>query len=234
MDCLFVYHRSFPTQKHTYLSIIGWSVSPREFFVSTFPAWLLKVYATRPRFICGLWKFNLGLFSSITYFLFTLHPDCCLPSPLSSQFHLTNPSLCYSLLFSEKRKLLLVPPHSGASSPSRTKQPFSTEAQWQATQRQLLLQLLGGPTGRYLLQICRGPRSVPACSLVGSSISVSPCGLRLVDPVGPPVVSLTPPAHSLLSSHFIKTLQAPPAVWLWVSASVSIRCWMKPLRRQLC
>ena len=55
-----------------------------------------------------------------------------------------------------------------------------------------------------------------------------PHGPRLVDSV----VFLTPQSPSVLPQLFHKSLQAPPDVWLWVSASVSISCWMKLLRRQ--
>ena len=72
--------------------------------------------------------------------------------------------------------------------------------------------------------------AAPACSVVGGSVSVIPHGPRLVDSV----VFLTPQSPSVLPQLFHKSLQAPPDVWLWVSASVSISCWMKPLRRQLC
>lgn len=39
--------------------------------------------------------------------------------------------------------------------------------------------------------------------------------------------------HTFLSL-FHKIPKAPPNVWLWISVSVSIRCWIKPLRGQLC
>jgi hypothetical protein len=61
--------------------------------------------------------------------------------------------------------------------------------------RQPLLQLLGDPhedQATHLLQMWRGP--VPACSLVGGSVSVGLHGARLVDSVGLHVVSLPPSA----------------------------------------
>ena len=79
------------------------------------------------------------------------------------------------------------------------------------------------------------PASV--CSLVGGSVSVSPHGSRLVDSVCLLVVSLTPPPCSILSLFFHKVTWALVDVLQWVSASsssVSICCWMKPHRRQLC
>lgn len=45
---------------------------------------------------------------------------------------------------------------------------------------------------------------VTACSLAGSSISVSPHGPRLVDSVGFFVVSLIPPACSVPSLNFLE------------------------------
>jgi hypothetical protein len=74
----------------------------------------------------------------------------------------------------------------------------------------------------------------PACSLVGGSVTVSPHGPRISDLVDFLVVSFTPLAPSLLSRTLPRDSGALPDVWLWVSTSVSIHCWMKPLRRQLC
>lgn len=48
------------------------------------------------------------------------------------------------------------------------------------------------------------------------------------------VVSLTSLACSLLSLTFPWEFRALPDIWLWVSESVSICCWMNPLRTQLC
>jgi hypothetical protein len=42
-----------------------------------------------------------------------------------------------------------------------------------------------------------------------------------------------PPLH-LLEDPYEDQLGPVPDVWLWVSASASIRCWVKPLRRQSC
>ena len=41
-----------------------------------------------------------------------------------------------------------------------------------------------------------------------------------------------PPPHSF--PIFRRIAQAPPNVWLWVTASASISSWLKPLRGQLC
>ena len=39
---------------------------------------------------------------------------------------------------------------------------------------------------------------------------------------------------SILLQLFHKTFQAQSNIWLWVSASVSVSCWVEPLRGQLC
>jgi hypothetical protein len=76
----------------------------------------------------------------------------------------------------------------------------------------------------------------PECSLAGGSVYVSPHGPRLVNSAGLPVVSLTPLTLSILPPFFCMTPWAPdlPNSWLWASACVSISCWMRPLRSQLC
>jgi hypothetical protein len=67
-----------------------------------------------------------------------------------------------------------------------------------------------------------GPAHV--CTLVGGSVFGSPQESRLVDSVGLLVKSFSPPGPSVL----------PFNVWLWVSASVSVSCWVEPLRGLLC
>ena len=65
-----------------------------------------------------------------------------------------------------------------------------------------MLQLLEDPYKDptvYLLQVCRGPRPTPACSLVGDSVSVSFHGPKLVDSVDLLMVSLAPLPLSILS-----------------------------------
>ena len=66
-------------------------------------------------------------------------------------------------------------------------------------------------------------------SSVGGSVSVRPYGTRLVNSVGFLVVSLTLLAPTILPLPLSWIPQALPNVWLWVFASVSISCWMKPL-----
>jgi hypothetical protein len=72
-------------------------------------------------------------------------------------------------------------------------------------------------------------------SLAGGSVSVSPQWPKLVDSVGLLVVSLTPPTCSFSIPQSCTRL---PKLCLLFGcrsvASVSICCWMKPLRRQLC
>jgi hypothetical protein len=135
-----------------------------------------------------------------------------------------------------------VPAGLSSSSPTEA-QPGSPAREMESSgrpesQRQPPLQLLGNlheDQATYLLQVCKGPRS-SLCMLFGWCFSLCehPHGPRLVDSVG---LLSCPWSLQVTQSHpllFHKTSQAPPDVWLWVSASVSIRCWMKPLRRQLC
>ena len=72
-----------------------------------------------------------------------------------------------------------------------------------------------------------------ACSLVGGSVSVSSRGPRLVDYVGLLLVSLNLWLLQSLPPFFHKIPHAMPDVWLWVSASVSICCWMRLATRQV-
>lgn len=66
------------------------------------------------------------------------------------------------------------------------------------------------------------------------SVSVSPCGFRLVDSIDLLLVSLTPLTPSILSpTPFPQDSWALPNVCLWVPASISIIYWMKHLRGQL-
>ena len=69
-----------------------------------------------------------------------------------------------------------------------------------------------------------------ACSLVGSSISMSHFVPRLVDPVGFLVVSLMPLAPLIFPPYLPQYSSSPPDVWLWISLYVY---WVKPLRGQL-
>ena len=54
-------------------------------------------------------------------------------------------------------------------------------------------------------------------------------GPRIVDSISFLMVSLTSLGASICHPPFPKIRQAPPNVWLWVSASLSISCWVKPL-----
>lgn len=57
---------------------------------------------------------------------------------------------------------------------------------------------------------------------------------RLADSVGFLVLSLTSLVPLILPPFFHKILQDPFNIWLWVSVSVSISWWVKPLTGQLC
>ena len=61
-----------------------------------------------------------------------------------------------------------------------------------------------------------------ACSLLGSSVSVSPYGSSLVDSVGFLVVILITLASSIPLPLYQRIPQAPLNVWLWISASAPI------------
>jgi hypothetical protein len=69
----------------------------------------------------------------------------------------------------------------------------------------------------------RGPRSNPACSLVGGSVSVSPEGPRLVDSVGFHVVSSIPwlSPSSQVSTRFPKFYLMPDCGFLHLFPSAA-------------
>jgi hypothetical protein len=99
-------------------------------------------------------------------------------------------------------------------------------------QRQPPLHLLGDPHedhAKHLLQMCEGPRSSPY--MLFGSVSVNSHGPRLVDYVGLLVVSLNLWLHQPLPPFFHKIPHAMPDVWLWVSISVSICCWIRSTRK---
>jgi hypothetical protein len=66
-------------------------------------------------------------------------------------------------------------------------------------------------------------------SLVLGSFSVSPSEARLVDAMGFLVVSLTLCLLLSFLSLFHGILQPLPNIWLWVSESASLNCWVKHL-----
>ena len=90
--------------------------------------------------------------------------------------------------------------------------------------------------GNPLLHTCwgdLGPAGV--CFLVGGLVCGSSQGSRLVDTVGLPMGLPSPSIPSILpltlpqgSSTFLTN------TWLWVSASVSVSCWVELLRGQPC
>jgi hypothetical protein len=102
--------------------------------------------------------------------------------------------------------------------------------------RQSSVYLLGNPHGdqsTHLLQMYRGSKY---SSYIFPHWWPRPCeaqSSRLVDSVNLLVVSFTSLACSLLFQTLPQDY-ALPDIWLWDSASDSICCWMKPLRRQLC
>ena len=78
--------------------------------------------------------------------------------------------------------------------------------------------------------------SIPACvcSLVGGSISESLLGSGLVDSEGLLIDFLFLQRPSILSPTLLKYSLSPVQYRLWVSAYVSVRCWMETLRGQWC
>jgi hypothetical protein len=65
-------------------------------------------------------------------------------------------------------------------------------------------------------------------SLIVISVSVSPEKVCLVDSVGFLVVSSFALAPSILPPPFCRISSPQTNVWMWVSASTPIRCWMNP------
>jgi hypothetical protein len=99
--------------------------------------------------------------------------------------------------------------------------------------RQPPLQLLENQhkTKLHICYICVGVLGqTHVCSLVGGSVSRSPQGSRLFDSVGLFVECPCP----LASSALPRTLPQDSLsnVCLWVSASVSVSCFVEPLRQQ--
>jgi hypothetical protein len=91
--------------------------------------------------------------------------------------------------------------------------------QWQRAEKWTYMK-----TKLHIFYKCLGDLSPATLSSLADGLgSVNPHGPRLVDSVGLLVGSLIPPACP----------QALPDVWLWVSASASICCCMKLLRRKL-
>lgn len=103
----------------------------------------------------------------------------------------------------------------------------------QECQRHLMLQLLGAEHKEViqLLHMVRCLGKAP-CVVFGWWFSFyEPHGPRLIYSVSLLVVSLTTLVHSILCSTLHKTPSALPGVWLQAYVSVSISCWIKPLRK---
>lgn len=111
-----------------------------------------------------------------------------------------------------------------------------TQAGRQQIQEQSLLQLFRDPhqtQATYLLHMCRGLGPAHACYLVRSSVSGSPEVSRLVDSDCLLVEFLSCLDLSVFPSTLQQDSQDPFCVWLWISESVSVNCWVEPLKRQL-
>jgi hypothetical protein len=73
------------------------------------------------------------------------------------------------------------------------------------------------------------------CLLSGSFISLSSFGQLILRVFGFFFLCVLDPPSFLSHLPFpARIAQAPPNVWLWVTASASISSWLKPLRGQLC
>jgi hypothetical protein len=83
-------------------------------------------------------------------------------------------------------------------------------------------------TGLHICYILSGSLYLAClCTLVGGPFSKSSQGSRLVGSFDLSVEFLPPSGPSILH-------QTPSTVWLWVSPSVSVSCWVEPLKGQLC
>ena len=70
--------------------------------------------------------------------------------------------------------------------------------------------------------------------LFGGSVSVNHHGPKIVGYVSLFLVYLTSLSPTVLPLSLPQDSPNSANVWLWVSASVSISCWMQPLRRLFC
>jgi hypothetical protein len=103
-------------------------------------------------------------------------------------------------------------------------------------------QLLGKPPprtvqllGTHVCYIWSGGSRSSLCMLFGWWFSLWELQRsRLIDPVGLPMEFLTLLGPTVLPSISSMSPQGPSTVWLWVSASVWVSCWVKPLRGQPC
>lgn len=80
----------------------------------------------------------------------------------------------------------------------------------------------------------RGPSPACVSYLVGGSVPECPQGYRLVEFLCLPVSSYPHQGLQSFLKLFHKSLQGPFHVQLWISASVSVSNWLKPLNGQLC
>lgn len=202
--------------------------------------------------LCGIWSSSGALVSgtgliyfSVIYFfiLFLSFIGNPQPSPPNSAF--TSPFHCFLPFSWEKGKPLFVyRPTLGPLGPARLSTFSPTEAQSgspgrgresNVRQQSHPLQLLQNQhedEAVYLIKMYSVFRSSRACCLVGSFFCELPW--TQITSVGPFMVSLTPFGSLNSIYHTLLWVSwALPDVWMWVCASVSMWCWMKPLRRQL-
>ena len=150
-----------------------------------------------------------------------------LPHPLS---HYTLPCSGYQPTLAHQISLGL-----STSSPTEAREGILTRRKGSKgrQQREFPLQLLENlreDQAAHLLNMRKGPRSSPCMLFCWWLCLCEPHGPRFVSTVGLLVLSLTNSGPSFLPSTLPQESQASPIVWLSVAASVSISCWMKPLR----
>ena len=88
-----------------------------------------------------------------------------------------------------------------------------------------------------ICDICEGGLGTArARRLVGDSASGSPEGSRWVHTFGLPVKSLSSLGQrtETCPQLYSKSSWAPSNIWVWISASFPIGCWVEPLRGYLC
>jgi hypothetical protein len=171
---------------------------------------MLKVCATRPSFMCGLWILNSDFFFFNNLFFYSLY--ILITAPISSflpVLPLQIPPPITPFSSAQRRgSLSWYHPTLGHLDSAGLSASFPTKAQprrgkgpnsWQHSQRQPLLQLLEDPQEDICYKCVGSLSPAPVFFLVGSLVSVSSLGSRLADSVGLSVVSLTLPVHSLPS-----------------------------------
>ena len=179
----------------------------------------------------------------VCMYVCTLHTDCCHSSQLS-------PHKSFSSLSPLRGQLTPTPIYhlpQHIKSLQGQRQPFRLRPDKEAQLRETGNRFRDSPCSSFgethikkhenqmhICYICVGNLgSAHVGSLVGGSVSESPQGSRLVDSVGLPVEFLPPLRLQYFPQLLHKSPRTPSNVGLWVSVSVSVRCWLAPLRGHL-